>query len=96
MKINETLVEKLADLSRLSFSEAERKKIEADLQQMIGFVEKLNEVDTTDVAPLLHMSDVVNVLRADEVKNSITTQEALKNVPIKDHQFIKVPKVINK
>jgi aspartyl-tRNA(Asn)/glutamyl-tRNA(Gln) amidotransferase subunit C len=96
MIIDETLVEKLADLSRLSFTAAESKRIEADLQQMIGFVEKLNDVDTTGVKPLLHMSEVVNVLRADEVRQSLSRQAALANVPIKDEQYIKVPKVISK
>jgi len=63
---------------------------------MIAFVEKLNELDTTGVEPLLHMSDEVNVLREDEVKGSISREEALKNAPLHDEQFFKVPKVIRK
>jgi aspartyl-tRNA(Asn)/glutamyl-tRNA(Gln) amidotransferase subunit C len=63
---------------------------------MIAFVEKLNELDTTGVAPLLHMSDNVNILREDEVKGSINRQTALKNAPLHDEQFFKVPKVIKK
>jgi aspartyl-tRNA(Asn)/glutamyl-tRNA(Gln) amidotransferase subunit C len=63
---------------------------------MIQFVEKLNELDTTGVPPLLHMSDNVNVLRKDEVKGSIERGEGLKNAPVQDGVFFKVPKVIKK
>jgi aspartyl-tRNA(Asn)/glutamyl-tRNA(Gln) amidotransferase subunit C len=66
------------------------------MQKMIAFVEKLNELDTTGVAPLLHMSDNVNVLREDEVKGSISREDGLKNAPLHDDQFFKVPKVIKK
>jgi len=59
-------------------------------------LEKLNELDTTGIKPLLHMTDEVNVLREDEVKGSITRKEALKNAPSHDGQFFKVPKVIKK
>lgn len=96
MEVTNELVEKLAHLSRLSFNEAEKAEIKNDLQSMIAFVEKLKEVDTTGVEPLLHMGDAVNVLREDEIKGSISREEALLNAPIKDEQFFKVPKVIKK
>jgi aspartyl-tRNA(Asn)/glutamyl-tRNA(Gln) amidotransferase subunit C len=57
---------------------------------------KLNELDTTGVEPLLHMSDEINVLREDEVKGSISREEALKAAPLHDEQFFKVPKVIRR
>jgi aspartyl-tRNA(Asn)/glutamyl-tRNA(Gln) amidotransferase subunit C len=63
---------------------------------MIAFIEKLNEVDTTGVEPLLFMSDEINVLREDIVEGSVSREEALKNAPLKDEQFFKVPKVIRK
>jgi aspartyl-tRNA(Asn)/glutamyl-tRNA(Gln) amidotransferase subunit C len=63
---------------------------------MIQFVEKLNELDTTGVSPLLHMSDNINALREDEIKGSISREEGLKNAAKKDSQFFKVPKVIKK
>jgi aspartyl-tRNA(Asn)/glutamyl-tRNA(Gln) amidotransferase subunit C len=96
MEVTDQLVEKLAHLSRLSFNETEKAAIKTDLQSMIAFVEKLKEVDTTGVEPLLHMGDAVNVLRDDEIKGSISRDEALLNAPIKDEQFFKVPKVIKK
>lgn len=90
------MVENLANLARLRFSEAEKEIIAADLQRMIAFVDKLNELDTTGVSPLLHMTDNFNVLREDEVKGSISRAEGLKNAPKNDGVFFKVPKVIRK
>lgn len=90
------MIEKLSHLSRLKFSDAEKAGIKKDLQNMIGFVEKLNELNLEGVDPLLHISEEVNVLREDEVKGSISREEALKNAPVHDEQFFKVPKVIKK
>ena len=96
MEVNDALIEKLAHLSRLKFDDSEKAAIKNDLQSMISFVEKLNELDTTGVEPLIHMSDNTNVLREDEVKGSITREEALRNAPLHDDRFFKVPKVIRK
>ena len=96
MEVNDAMVDKLAHLARLKFNDAEKVEIKTDLQRMISFVEKLNELDLEGVEPLLHMSDEVNVLREDEVKGSITREEALKNAPLHDDSFFKVPKVIKK
>jgi aspartyl-tRNA(Asn)/glutamyl-tRNA(Gln) amidotransferase subunit C len=96
MEVNDALVDKLAHLAKLKFDAAEKEEIKSDLQKMIAFVEKLNELDTTGVTPLLHMTDDVNVLREDEIKGSISREEALKNAPAHDGQFFKVPKVIKK
>lgn len=94
MEVNDALVEKLARLAKLRFDAAEKEAIKNDLQRMIGFVEKLNELNLDGVKPLLHMSDEVNVLREDEVQGSISREEALKNARVDDGQFFKVPKVI--
>jgi aspartyl-tRNA(Asn)/glutamyl-tRNA(Gln) amidotransferase subunit C len=96
MEVNDQLIDKLASLSRLQFDATEKAAIKTDLQNMIQFIDQLNELDTTGVEPLLHMSDNVNVLRADEVQGSISRDEALKNAPVHDEQFFKVPKVIQK
>jgi aspartyl-tRNA(Asn)/glutamyl-tRNA(Gln) amidotransferase subunit C len=96
MEVNDALVDKLAHLARLKFDASEKEEIKKDLQKMIAFVEKLNELDTTGVEPLLHMSDEINVLREDEVKDSISREDALKAAPAHDEQFFKVPKVIRK
>ena len=96
MEVNDSLIDNLAKLAHLSFTEQERKEIRADLQEMITFIEKLNEVNTEGVAPLLHMSTNVNVLREDIVEGSITRDEGLKNAPDTDGTFFRVPKVIKK
>lgn len=96
MEVNDALIEKLSDLARLSFPDEEKAEIFKDLQQMIAFVDKLNELDTTGVAPLLHITNEVNVLREDEVKGMISQEEALRNAPRHDGQFFKVPKVIKR
>jgi aspartyl-tRNA(Asn)/glutamyl-tRNA(Gln) amidotransferase subunit C len=96
MEVNDALVENLARLSRLQFNDSEKTEIKKDLQRMIHFVEKLNELDTTGVEPLLHMSSNVNVLREDIEEGSVSRAEGLKNAPSSDGIFFKVPKVINK
>jgi len=96
MEVNDTLVDKLAHLARLRFEDAEKEEIKNDLQKMIVFVEKLNELDTTGVEPLLHMTDEINVLREDQIEGSISREDALRNAPLHDEQFFKVPKVIKK
>jgi aspartyl-tRNA(Asn)/glutamyl-tRNA(Gln) amidotransferase subunit C len=96
MEVNDLLIDNLAKLSHLSFSEQEKKEIRADLQEMISFIEKLKEVNTDGVVPLLHMSNNVNMLREDVVQGSVSREEALKNAPETDGTFFKVPKVIRK
>jgi len=96
MEVNDALVNKLAQLAKLHFNDEQKTEIKGDLQKMIAFVEKLNELDTTGVRPLLHMSDEVNVLREDGVKGSISREDALMNAPSHDGRFFKVPKVIKK
>jgi aspartyl-tRNA(Asn)/glutamyl-tRNA(Gln) amidotransferase subunit C len=96
MKVNSELVNNIAHLARLHFTDKEKKEIEKDLQRMISFVEKLNEIDTKDVQPLQHMSISANVLREDEIKGSVGRDAALQNAPVTDGIFFKVPKVIKK
>ena len=96
MEVTPTLVEKLAHLSRLYFTKEEIKEYRSDLQNMVSFVDKLNELDTTGVEPKLHMGDAVNALREDAVQGSVTREAALLNSPIIDEQFFKVPTVIKK
>lgn len=96
MKLDTTTTKKLAELAKLEFNNEELDEIQRDLEQMIGFVEKLNEIDTTDVEPLTHMSESGLPLREDEVKGSIDVSTALKNAPASKDRFFTVPKVIKK
>lgn len=94
MKITDNKVEALAQLSRLSFEGDAKEVMRQDLEKILEMCEKLNEVDTEGVEPLIYMSDNENVLREDEVVQSISHEEALKNAPKKDSDFFRVPKVI--
>ena len=96
MEVTDTLIDKLALLSRLKFNDEEKKEIRNDLQRMISFVDKLNELDITGIEPLIHMSDETSALREDEVKGQINREDAFKNAPDHDGQYFKVPKVIKK
>jgi aspartyl-tRNA(Asn)/glutamyl-tRNA(Gln) amidotransferase subunit C len=96
MKIDNTTVDKIAHLARLEFNAEEKAGIVKDMNNMLGFIDKLNELDTSNVEPLIYMSDEVNVLREDDVKMEITQEEALKNAPKHDSDYFKVPKVIEK
>ena len=96
MKVDDALIEKLANLSRLEFAEEEKASIKNDLEKMIGFIDKLNELDTSGVAPLLHMSNNLNIFRNETVNGEISRKDVFKNAPLHDDEFFKVPKVIKK
>ncbi|HXP49294.1 MAG TPA: Asp-tRNA(Asn)/Glu-tRNA(Gln) amidotransferase subunit GatC [Bacteroidia bacterium] len=96
MKIDSKTVDKLAELAKLEFDAASRNEIVNDLNRIVSFVEKLNELDTSSVEPLVYLSDSTNVMRDDVVKQVITQEEALKNAPKRDSDYIKAPKVIDK
>jgi len=94
MEVNDALIDNLSNLARLEFNQEEKEEIKKDLQRMIQFVEKLNELDTRGVQPLLHMSHETNVLREDRPGGSVSREEALSNAPGTDGVYFKVPKVI--
>jgi aspartyl-tRNA(Asn)/glutamyl-tRNA(Gln) amidotransferase subunit C len=96
MEVNEALVDRLALLGRLHFTTSEKEEIRSDLQRMISFVDKLNELDTEGLDPVLHMSAEINKLRSDVVAGSVSSEEALLNAPGKFNHFFTVPKVIKK
>ena len=96
MEVNDALIDNLSSLARLEFNAAEKEGIKNDLQRMIHFVEKLGELDTTGVAPLLHMSPEINVLRDDTPQGSVTREAALASAPATDGRYFEVPKVIRK
>ncbi len=87
-------IRRLAELAKLEFDEKQQQEIAKDLGRMLDFVDKLKELDTKGVEPLIYMSDEVNVLRDDEAKTEITRDEALSNAPKRDSDYFKVPKVL--
>jgi aspartyl-tRNA(Asn)/glutamyl-tRNA(Gln) amidotransferase subunit C len=94
-KIDVKMVDELAHLARLEFNDASKQEIINDMNRMLAFVDKLSELKTDDVEPLIYMTSETNVLREDEVVQSVTQDEALKNAPRKDSDYFKVPKVID-
>ena len=96
MKIDNELVDRLAELSKLELDAPSKEGIKKDLQKILDLVEKLEEVNVDGVEPLIYITDEKNVLRKDEVKGQVTKAEALQNAPQKDSDYFKVPKVISK
>jgi aspartyl-tRNA(Asn)/glutamyl-tRNA(Gln) amidotransferase subunit C len=94
MEVNDALVENLCKLSCLEFDAAGKQEIKNDLQKMIGFVEKLNELDLRDVEPLLYMGEENNVLRDDVAEAPLSRADALANAPKADDMYFKVPQVV--
>lgn len=96
MKITEEIVDHIAHLSKLEFVGDQKKAIIDDMQNIISFMDKLSEVPTDNVEPLIFMSDEVNRLRDDVPEVTITQEEALKNAPKRDSDYFRIPKVLDK
>jgi aspartyl-tRNA(Asn)/glutamyl-tRNA(Gln) amidotransferase subunit C len=97
MKIDTATLDRIAELARLDFTDpSAREAMLKDMQRVFDFVEKLNEVDTKGVEPLIFMTEEEDVLRDDVAVLEVTKQEALRNAPVKDSDYFKVPRVVDK
>jgi aspartyl-tRNA(Asn)/glutamyl-tRNA(Gln) amidotransferase subunit C len=96
MNLDLETVDKIAHLARLEVAENEKQGLLNDMNKILSFMEKLNEVDTEGVAPLIYLTDEVNVFRKDKVKHELTTEQALQNAPKQDGKYFRVAKVITK
>ena len=94
MRITKDDVEKVAKLAKLRLSEEEKERFRGDLEQILGYVEKLNEVDTESVAPTEFGHSSITTLREDKVESSLPQDDALRNAPARKNGFFRVPKVI--
>jgi aspartyl-tRNA(Asn)/glutamyl-tRNA(Gln) amidotransferase subunit C len=94
MKIDDSLIDKLSTLAKLQFNGKERVQIKEDMERMLDLFDKLEEIDTTGVEPLIHMTEETGRMREDEIKGMASQADALKNAPSKDTYYFKVPKVI--
>lgn len=92
--ITEKNVEDVAKLSRLKLKEDEKQKFTHQLNAILGYIEKLNELDTSKTEPTLHVVPLQNVRRKDIVKPSVSIEDALKNAPDKERGYFKVPPII--
>jgi len=95
MTIDKDIVDKVAHLARLELTPDETEGMIKDMNRILGFMDKLNELDTSGIQPLVYMTNEVNVLRADVVKQEITHEEALLNAPKQDSEYFLVAKVID-
>ena len=84
----------LAHLARLEFNETKEQEMLSDLNKILNWMDKLGELNTDHVEPLIHMSEEVNVMREDIAQNTVTHEEALRNAPKKDSDYFRVPKVL--
>jgi aspartyl-tRNA(Asn)/glutamyl-tRNA(Gln) amidotransferase subunit C len=96
MDINDETIDRLCDLAKLEFKGEERAAIKQDLTRILSYFEKLNQIDTNGVEPLIFMTDAQNILREDKAAASIQREDALKNAPSKDSDYFRVPKFLDK
>ena len=96
MAIEESVLLKLEKLSKLRLSEEERSEVRVDLDKILSMINKLDEVDTKGIKPLIYIHEESNVLRADATNDMIDTEEGLKNAPKRIGNYFAVPKIINK
>jgi len=96
MNIDKETVEKVAHLARLELAEDEKETMIADMNKILGFMDKLNEIDTSGIEPLVYMTNEINTVREDVIKQEVTHEEALLNAPKHDKDFFLVAKVIEK
>lgn len=96
MKIDNKLISDLSQLAKLDFDKKSSLNMQEDLKKIIGFIEKLSEINTDTVEPLIYLSEELNVLRDDDEIKNLSQERALQNAPIKDSDYILVPKVLKK
>ncbi len=96
MKITDEIVDHIAHLARLEFEGEAKDAIRQDMENIISFMEVLQQVDTENVEPLIFMSDEINRLREDIAEVTLTQDEVLKNAPKKDSDYFRIPKVLDK
>lgn len=94
MNIDSETVDKIAHLARLELSATEQQEMIGDMNKILDFMAKLNEINTSGVEPLVYLSDEINVFRDDVAKETVTVEEGLKNAPKHDDKYFLVAKVI--
>jgi aspartyl-tRNA(Asn)/glutamyl-tRNA(Gln) amidotransferase subunit C len=94
MGIDRKEIERIAKLAKLKLSEEEIVRYEKDINEILNYMDKLNELDTSNVRPLNYPIEKETSFREDKISPSVSREEALKNAPVNDGEFFKVPKVI--
>jgi aspartyl-tRNA(Asn)/glutamyl-tRNA(Gln) amidotransferase subunit C len=96
VKITDDIVKHISHLARLDFKGEELDSIKGDMEKIIGFMDKLSEIDTKNVEPLIFMNEKVNVLREDVSNQTLSKEDALSNAPKSDSDYFRIPKVLDK
>lgn len=96
MEITNETIDHIAHLARLEFEGDKKDAIRKDLQGIIAFMDKLQEVNTDAVEPLIFMTEELNHLRDDVEHDTLTQEEALLNAPKRDSDYFRIPKVLSK
>ena len=87
-------VQYVARLARIALTPAEEEKFGAQLSQVLGYIEKLNQLDVSGIEPTAHAVPLLNVVRPDQVQPSLDNQEALRNAPAQANGLFLVPKIV--
>lgn len=96
MTIDQKTIYKVADLARIEIAEEEVEALRTDMNKILTFMEKLNELDTTQVEPLVYMNAEVNIWRADEELTDISVENALRNAAVHNESYFMIPKILEK
>jgi len=94
MAAAEINIQYVAHLARIALTPGEEKKLAAQLGNILGYIEKLKELDVTKVEPTAHAVPMVNVMRADEIRPSLPHDEAMRNAPRQANGLFIVPKIV--
>lgn len=94
-KVDEAQVRQVAKLSRLDLSDQEVARLSGELSSILGYIEKLGELDTDSVEPLAHCLPIHNVFRDDVPHESLSSDKALQNAPARVDNYFKVPKILD-
>lgn len=87
-------VEHIAWLAHIKLSEKEKTRFTKQFNDILDYFKKIDKLDTEDAQPTYHVLDLMNVYREDEATSSLPTEEALKNAPKKEKQFLKAPRIV--
>jgi len=93
-KITQQDVEYVARLAHLAVDDAAKERLAGEMGDILGYMDKLNELNTDDIEPMMHAQEMTNVYRDDEVKPSLTREEALRNAPQTDGEYFLVPRIL--
>ena len=87
-------IQYVANLARIALSPEEERKLGTQLSQILGYIEKLREVNVTNVDPVAHAFPLSNITRSDEIRPGLSPEDALRNAPAQAHQLFMVPKIV--